>query len=312
MKIVFFGSSDFAVKSLEALIEQHSVLTVVTQPDRRKGRHLTLSDTPVKTYAKAHNISVLQPQKVGDERIRTQLKNFNADLFVVVSFGQILSKEVLEIPKIFSINAHASVLPRWRGAAPINWAIMNGDKTSGVSIIKMNEFMDRGAIILTKSISIQHDDAITLTEKLSRLSAEALLEAIDSIERQKVQFSPQQESLVKIARKLKKEDGLINWPDEARAIHNKVRALLPWPCAYTHFKGKFIKILKTDIIEGNSEIGSENSPGEILEMVKQKGIIVATLKGNLLIEMLQLEGKRAMPAYDFVLGHKMLIGDKLG
>ena len=138
------------------------------------------------------------------------------------------------------------------------------------------------------------------------------LEAIERIEKGKVQFSSQQESLVKIARKLKKEDGLINWQDEARAIHNKVRALLPWPCAYTHFKGKFIKILKTGIVEGDSEIGSENSPGEILEMVKQRGIIVATLKGNLLIEILQLEGKRAMPAYDFVLGHKMLIGDKLG
>lgn len=312
MKIIFFGSASFAVESLKALIEKHEVMAVFTQPDRKKGRHLMLGLTPVKICAQENGVDIYQPDNVNDHKVIEQLKGFNADLFVVISFGQKLSRQILEIPKFYSINVHGSILPRWRGAAPINYAIISGDKHTGITIMKMNEYMDRGDIILTKTIEIKDDDMPALTKRLAILGKELLLKAMDKIEKNDVQFTKQDEKKATYAGKLTKKDGLINWNEKAAVIHNRIRGLLPWPCAYTYYRGAFLKILKSSLVNLDQEKEKQIVAGKILEICKKRGIIVTCGDGVLLIETLQPEGKKAMTAYDFVLGHHVQKGDSLG
>lgn len=312
MKIVFFGSSDFSIESLRVLIDNHEVVAVYTQPDRKKGRKLMLSMTPVKIAAQENNIPVFQPERVSDDDVIEQLWSFNADLFVVVSFGQKLSNAVLDIPKHFCVNVHSSLLPRWRGASPINQAIVNGDKYSGVTIMKMNEHMDAGDMILSRSIEIGDDDSIVLCKKLAKLGGETLAEAIGQIEHTQAEFITQDEAGVTVARKLKKENGLIHWADDAAVIHNKVRGLLPWPCAFTHYKQKLLKILKTKVVDPQHLEQCQRVVGTVIEIKKHEGIVIATGHCTaLLVEILQHEGKKAMNAYDFVIGHKVQVGDTL-
>lgn len=313
MKIVFFGTSEFAIPAIRELINsRHEVLALVTQPDRGKGRSLKLSPPAAKVLALANNIPVFQPQDASGTESVEYLKRLNADLFVVISFGQILKNSVLSIPKLYPINVHGSLLPMYRGAAPTNWAIINGEKSSGVTVIKMNEWMDEGDIILKREIKIDDADTnITLTEKLSELSAKVLVEAIDLIEKDKnLTFTKQDDSKATYAPKLKKEDGLINWKDEAVVIHNKVRGLLPWPGAYTHYEGKVIKVLKTDI--PGCEVFSKASPGEVIDIIKDRGIVVCTGSEPATITHLQLEGKKAMDADSFIRGHKIAKGCLFG
>lgn len=306
MRIVFFGSSDFAVSSLKALIDKHDVVSIVTQPDRRKGRSLKISYTPVKVFANENSIPVIQPEDVEALEFKNILKGFEADLFVVVSYGRILKKEVLEIPKLYCVNVHGSLLPRWRGAAPINWAIISQDECTGVSIIKMNEFMDRGDILLTKSLEIKDEDTGNmLFSSLADLGAEALVEALEKIKTGEVTFTVQDETKVTIARKLNKQDGIIDWTESSKIIYNKVRGLLPWPCAYTYYQGKLLKILKTKIMISEQR---KTQPGEILLADKNQGIVVAAGDDNILIEQLQIEGKRVMSAHDFLVGHDIQVG----
>ena len=307
MKIVFFGTSEFAMTLLHRLIDsKHKVLAVVTQPDRQKGRRLKVSPPPTKVLAMTRDIPVYQPLDVSGKDSAAYLKKLNADLFVVVAFGRILKKEVLEIPKIYSVNIHSSLLPKYRGAAPTNRAIINGDKTSGVTIIKMNEKMDEGDIILKKEMAIDSDDTnITLSEKLATLGADALEEAIGLIESGPIKFIKQDDSAVTLAPKLKKEDGLINWKESALNIHNKVRGLLPWPGAYTHFKGKVLKILRTEVLESGDDKGAG---GEVVDIIKHKGIVVKTGEGRLLIKYVQIEAKRPFDTDAFLCGHKIGLG----
>lgn len=306
------GSSDFSLESLKALIKSHDVVAVYTQPDRKKGRNLLLSKTPVKLFAEQHNLPVFQPAVISDSAIVEQLKSFNADFFVVVSFGQKLSKQVLDIPKQICLNVHSSLLPKWRGAAPINYAVINGDKFSGVTIIKMNEQMDGGDMLLSQSIEINDDDALVLSQKLAVMGANTLLSAIEQIEKNQIKFTAQDPSQVTVARKLSKEYGLINWNDSAVDIHNKVRGLLPWPCAFTHYKSKSLKILKTRVLDIDPQIQADKMPGAIIKIEKHSGIMIQTGDQALLIENLQLEGKKVMSAYDFVIGHNLKINDVLG
>jgi len=307
MNIVFFGTSEFAMTVLHKLIDsEHKVLAVVTQPDRQKGRRLKISPPPIKVLAQTKEIAVFQPDDASSKESIAYLKKLNADLFVVVAFGQILRKEALEIPKIYSVNIHGSLLPKYRGAAPTNWAIMNGDAASGVTIIKMNEKMDGGDIILKKEIAIDKDDTnITLSEKLADIGADALMEAMESIGSGKARFARQDDSAVTYAPKLKKEDGLINWNEPAVKIHNKVRALLPWPSAYTHFKGKTLKILKTEVFEAGS---NKRASGEVVDIIKHKGIVIKTGEGNLLIQYVQIEAKKPFDTDALLCGHKIPIG----
>ncbi|MBI4846131.1 MAG: methionyl-tRNA formyltransferase [Candidatus Omnitrophica bacterium] len=313
MRVVFFGSSDFSVKSLEALLKVCDILAVVTQPDRKKGRCLKITRTPVKSRAEENGISVFQPERIDDREFISKLKEFNADIFVVVSFGQKLTREILDLPKYCSLNLHSSLLPAYRGAAPINWAIINSEQVTGVSIIRMSEKMDAGDIILAKITQIKDEDnAVILTDKLAGLGAQALLEAIDGIKNNSAVFTPQDEKKVTIARKLKKEDGLINWQDSAKDIFNKARGLIPWPCAFTYYKEKFLKIISAEISAEGMAAGDAVVPGAVIAVEKGKGILVATGDGVLLIKELQLEGKRVMGAYEFVLGQHLQAGEVLG
>ncbi len=302
MKIVFFGSSNFAVGILEELARQEDVVLAVTQPDRQKGRSLKIAPTPIKSKAEELGIKVFQPAKVNTKESIEFLRQFYAELFVVVSFGQILSKEALGLPRLYCLNVHASLLPKYRGAAPINWAIANGEKETGVAIIRMNEKMDEGDIILKEMIPIvRQDDAITLSEKLSKKGAGLLIDTVRLIREGGVEFTAQEHKKATYAPKLKKEDGLIKWPDKADEIYNRIRAFVPWPGCFTHMDKKILKIWKAVPV---SVSGSrKSSPGEILEANKN-GIVVKTGKGALRIEELQLEGSRRMTAEEFIAGHK--------
>jgi len=301
MKIVFFGSSAFAVTILEELARGEDISLVVTQPDRQKGRALKIAPTPVKSKAKALGIKTFQPPRINTEESTEFLKKFNADLFVVVSFGQILSKAVLDLPKLYCINIHASLLPKYRGAAPINWAIANGEKETGVTAIKMNEEMDEGDVILKEVISMsEEDDTVALSEKLSRKGAKLLLDTIRLIRNNEVEFIPQDHSKATYAPKLKKEDGLIDWKKSACEINNIMRAFVPWPGCFTCLGDKTLKIWKA-----HPAAHMPGSPGEILE-INKNGIIVKTGKGVLNIQELQLEGSRRMTAEEFIAGHKQI------
>jgi methionyl-tRNA formyltransferase len=304
MNIVFFGTSEFAIPSLRALlVSRHKVLALVTQPDRKKGRSLKLSPPPAKVIGRENNIPVYQPQDASSRESVEYLKKLGADLFVVISFGQILKKEVLSVPSLYSINLHGSLLPKYRGAAPTNWAVINGDKSSGVTIIKMNERMDEGDIIAKKEVAIEPVDTnITLGEKLSDAGAALLVEILELIESGKASFTKQDGSAATYAPKLKKADGLIDWSEPALKIHDRVRGLLPWPGAYTYYDGKILKLLQTKLPD--KAVTEKASPGEVLYIGKE-GIAVRTGTGDLIIEYLQLEGKKDMDAASFIRGHKL-------
>lgn len=307
MKVIFFGTSGFAVPSLKALTQsRHKILLVITQPDRKKGRHLRLTAPAVKEVATGLDIPVYQPIDASSDESIKQLKKINADLFVVVSFGQILSERLLAVPKKFSINLHASFLPKYRGAAPINWAIINGEKKTGVTVFKLEKKMDAGDIILEKEVEIKDDDnAVTLSEKLAQVGAKVLTEAVYLIENDKAVFKKQDETIVSFAPKLKKGDCLINWELRAIDLHNRVRGLLPWPGAFTLFKGKMLKILETQVLPCENK---EAACGQIVGIENGLGLLVKTKEGCLVIKRLQLEGSRPMGFEEFLRGHRLQIG----
>lgn len=315
MNIVFFGSSDFAVPSLKALLTtSHKVSCVVTQPDRQKGRGLSLSPTPVKAVAQDAGLKIYQPHRLNTPEALKLLKDLNPDLFVVAAYGQILSQEILDIPKIFSINIHASLLPQYRGAAPINWAIIKGENTTGITIIKMVKEMDAGPIILQQPYSIADDDtAVTLEDNLSELGARLLLDSLKAIENNNYSLTSQDENKASLAPKLKKEDGRINWNKRAFDIYNLIRGCLPWPGAFTYYNGELLKIYKAKVcLSADLPVyRSAYRPGEIISVSKER-VTVATGKDTLIIEELQIEGKRRMKAEEFICGHKISCGEILG
>ncbi|MDP2911518.1 MAG: methionyl-tRNA formyltransferase [Candidatus Omnitrophota bacterium] len=303
MKIIFFGSSGFAVPILEGLVKNEDVALVVTQPDREKGRALKVAPTAVKSKAGELGVEIFQPNQVNAKESIEFLKKFNADLFIVVSFGQILSKAILDLPKLYCLNRHASLLPKYRGAAPRNWAIANGEKETGVTIMKMNEKMDEGDILLRESVAIDAgDDAVALSDKLSKKGAESLFKAIELIKADKADFIKQDHSKATSAPKLKKDDGLIDWKMPAEEISNRIRAFAPWPGCFTYLDKKMLKIWKakpiTELVDKNAK------PGAILKSDKTD-ILVKTGKGALNIEELQLEGSRRMTTEEFLAGHNI-------
>lgn len=309
MKIIFFGSSHFAVPALEALIKSsHELVCVVTQPDKKKGRHLQLIGTDVKSTAVAAKLKIFQPENIKTKESVKFLKSLDADLFVIVAYGQIFSQEVLDIPKIMPINIHASLLPRYRGAAPINWAIINKDKTSGVTIMYVTLKMDSGPVILQKEIKIEDKDtSVSLEEKLRQCGAALLLEALKSIDNRDYRLMEQDEDKVILAPKLQKQDGRIDWNTPAADIHNQVRGVLPWPGAFTNYRGKTLKIFQAIVLPLFPN--HKPVPGEVVRADKY-GIVVAAARGFLAIKEMQLEGGRRMPAPEFISGHKISVGEK--
>jgi len=306
MNLIFFGSDDFAATNLERLVKlPHKILACVTQPDKPRDRHLKVTALPVKETALKYSLPILQPETIGDHDFIDKLQSYAADLFVVIAYGKILPVKILSIPKKFCVNVHASLLPKYRGAAPINWAIINGDQITGVSVMKMNAKMDAGEIISQREIRIDpHDTSSTLRLRLAQAGTELLPETIKLIEKNTFQLTPQNEAEATYTKKLTKELGRIDWSDSAVNIHNRVRGLVPWPGAYTHYKRKILKILETQIVEAQAK---QSQPGQIVQISKQ-GMDVAAGTGILRVGKVHLESSKVMDAHSFIVGHKIAMG----
>ena len=310
MRVVFMGTPDFAVGTLEALLEAgHEVVAVVTQPDKPKGRGKTLMPTPVKEAALARMIPVRQPKKVREPEFVETLRKIGPDVIVVAAFGQIISKEILEMPRYGCINVHASLLPAYRGAAPIQWAVINGDKESGVTIMRMNEGLDTGDMIDKVVVPLdENETGGSLFDKLSAAGAKLCAEVLEKLENGTAVFEKQPElSTTDYAAMIDKKMGKINWERPAKEIEQLIRGLNPWPSAYTFMKGKSLKLWTASVVYEEREA----VPGEIVEIGKE-GILVKTGEGLLLIRELQLEGKKRMDTAAFLRGYTVDKGWILG
>jgi methionyl-tRNA formyltransferase len=309
MRIIFFGTGTFGIPTLRRLIESpHKVLAVVTQPDRKKGRGWKVQPTPVKEFiGKTHpEMEVIQPGKASDPGFVKHLETMNADLFVVVDYGQILSKELLDVPSKYCVNLHPSLLPKYRGPSPVNWAIMNGDGETGNTVIKMNEHMDAGDMILQEETVLKGDE--TAGELLERLSCEGaglVVKALELIEKGAENMVEQDESRVTHAPKLTKEMGRIDWNRPAQEIIRQVRAMSPWPGAFTYLDGKVLKVHKAELCDENAK----GRPGEICDTEK---FTISACNGKICVKVLQLEGKKAMSPGEFLRGYHIKDGTILG
>ena len=310
MKIVFMGTPDYAATALEAILQAgYEVTGVVCQPDKPKGRSGALAACPVKECALKYNLPVFQPERIKRPEAVAELKKFPADVFVVAAFGQILSEEILTMPKYGCINIHASLLPKYRGAAPIQWCIVDGEKETGVTIMQMDAGIDTGDILFTKKVAITEEETGgSLFVKLSQAGAELIVEALPKIEAGEVSPVKQDETQSNYARMLKKEDGQINWNRPAEEIGRQVRGMDPWPSAYTYYKGKQFKIWKAEAVAGGTE-GLQ--PGTIAQIEKQ-GIWIACGSGMLQVTEAQLEGKKRMSAADLMNGRSLEMNERLG
>ncbi len=309
MRVLFMGTPDFAVPSLRKLWESgYEIIGVVTQPDRPKGRKMVLTPSPVKEFAVKHNLPVFQPVKVKNEEIIEHFRRLAPDIIITVAFGQILPKSLLEIPTYGSINVHASLLPAYRGAAPIHWAVINGEEKTGITIMYMIEKLDAGDMLAVQSISISETDTTGIIhDQLKELGADLLVRTLPLIKAGKINPIRQDESKVTYAPILKREHEKIDWNNSAKNIYNQIRGLNPWPVAYTTLNGEVLKIWQAEYSLENVR----EEPGTILNY-DDKGIIVATASGYLRIKELQLAGKKILNARDFVNGIKLKIGTKLG
>ena len=309
MKIVFFGTSPFGIPSLEALLGAgHSICAVVTTADKPAGRNLRVTASPVKEWAAAKNLPVIETSREAITTLGERLRAMNADVFVVISFGVILPQSLLDIPAAGALNVHSSLLPRYRGPAPIHWALMNGDAETGVTVMRMAASLDTGDILVQKKETIlDTDDERSLHERLSRLGASALIESLTLIDRKAAVYTPQSKHLATYARKITKEDGRIDWSQTADVISRRVRALAGWPGTYTFLHGKRIIILKASVAFETHPAGAE--PGFILQASVPAGILVAAKKSVLCIEELQAEGRKPLSAAAFLTGYALKAGE---
>ncbi|HBG05575.1 MAG: methionyl-tRNA formyltransferase [Geobacteraceae bacterium GWC2_58_44] len=307
MRIIFMGTPEFACPTLGTLIERgEQVVAVVTQPDRPKGRGQQTLPPPVKLLAEQHGIPVLQPVKVRHPEAIEEIRSLNPDLIVVVAFGQILPKALLEIPGYGCINVHASLLPCYRGAAPLNWCIINGETETGVTTMMMDVGLDTGNMLLKRATPIDPDeDTRSLHDRLSKIGAELLAETLDRLAAGGLVPEKQDDALTCYAPMLKKEDGLIDWGKDAAGIKNLVRGMTPWPGAYSYLDDKLLKVYRVQTGSG------KGSSGEILSAGRD-GIEVACGCGSIIIHELQLEGKKRLSAAEFLAGCKLEPGAALG
>ena len=306
MNIVFMGTPEFALPTLEKIHNSsHSILSVITQPDRPKGRGQKQVDSPIKKFALENNLPLLQPATVNTKEFIAALLENRPDYIIVVAFGQILSETLLKVPKQFCINLHSSLLPKYRGAAPINRAILNGETRSGVTTMIMDKGMDTGDILLVDETPIeQNDDAQSLHDKLSEQGGKLVLETLSRLQKNDLLPTPQNSDLASYAPKLKKEESLIDWKIDAENIFNKIRGLSPWPGTHTLYNGKRLAILKGEIVLGEPS----DRPGHV-ERITDTGIEVGTGKKRLKITELKLEGKKAMQVKSFLSGYKITRDD---
>lgn len=309
MRVIFMGTPEFSVGTLQAIYEAgHEVCLVVTQPDKPKGRGHAMQYTPVKEYAMEKGIEVFQPTRIREAEAVEKLKSYQADIIVVVAFGQILSKDILEMCPYGCINVHASLLPKYRGAAPIQWVIIDGEKESGVTIMQMNEGLDTGDMISKVVVPIEEKETGgSYHDKLALAGAKLCVETMKEMESGSAVRTPQEDAASCYAKKLTKELGLIDFKREAVEIERLIRGLNPWPSAYTSLDGKTLKVWQADVIEKEYE----GKPGMIVEKTK-KSLIVKTAKGALAITELQLAGKKRMTTESFLLGYPVETGVMLG
>ena len=310
LKIIFMGTAELSCASLEKLAQasQFQIAAVVSQPDKPKGRDLKLQPPPVKVLAQKFNLPVLQPLKARDENFISQLRELKPDLIAVVAYGQILPQTILDLPPFGCLNVHTSLLPKYRGAAPIQWAIANGETETGVTIMKMDAGMDTGPILAQKrSPILPQDDSVALHDRLAQLGAELLLETIPGYVGGKILPKPQSAD-ASYAPKIKKEDGQIDWKRPAQAILDRLRAFTPWPGAFTFLKTEakpcLLKVWRAEVAE------KSGGAGEILS-ADESGIVIACGKNALRILELQREGGRRMSAREFLAGHGLKTGEKI-
>lgn len=310
MKVIFMGTPDFSVGTLEALVEAgHEVVLVVTQPDKPKGRGHGMQFTPVKEVAIRHGIPVFQPKKVREQQCIEELRRYEADVMVVVAFGQILPKEILDMTRYGCINVHASLLPKYRGAAPIQWAIIEGETVSGVTTMQMDEGLDTGDMIQkTEIILDKKETGESLHDKLAAAGAKLCVETLKAIEEGTATFEKQGETPTAYARMLDKKLGEIDWSKSAAAIERLIRGLNSWPSAYTLWDGKVMKIWEAEVEE---ETDAKAEPGTILR-VRKDSFDVQTGEGILQVKMLQIPGKKRMDTGAFLRGYQVEPGTKLG
>jgi methionyl-tRNA formyltransferase len=305
VRIVFFGTPEFAVPSLDGLIaSSHTVVGVVTQPDRPRGRGQRVTDAPVKAVAVAHGLPILQPNRLRDPAVTQTLLEWAPDLGVVAAYGKIIPVDLLSLPRLGMINVHASLLPKYRGAAPVHRAVIDGLSETGVTIMRMVAALDAGAMMATVTRPIGPDETSDLVEgDLARLGVPVLLQVIDQLAAGTAIEEPQDDAASTYAPRLTKDEGVIDWTLPARVIHNRVRGLYPWPHAYTFLKGARLIVLKSRA----DDAPATEAPGTVVE-ASREGLRVATGRGHLTLLELQPEGRRAMPVRDFLAGHPISPG----
>ena len=311
MKIVYMGTPDFAVAPLEAILKAgHEVTAVVTQPDRQKGRGREVQYSPVKECALSYGIPVLQPLKIKEKDAVEELRKYPADIFVVAAFGQLLSEEILNMPRFGCINIHASLLPAYRGAAPIQWCVINGEEKTGVTIMQMAKGMDTGDILLQKEVVLdEKETGGSLFDRLMETGAELIVEALPKIEAGELIPVVQKEELATYAGKITKDMGNIDFTKAAVTIERLIRGLNPWPSAFTHYKGKILKIWEADVV--SECVNAENPvPGTVIAM-DNESFTLATGEGALRIRSLQPEGKKRMSCAEFMRGYEVKVGEAL-
>lgn len=308
MKVIFMGTPDFAVGTLEEIIAAgHEVSLVVTQPDKPKGRGKEIQFTPVKEAALAHGLEVYQPKRIREPECVSYLEKFQPDIIVVAAFGQILTKEILDMPKYGCINVHASLLPKYRGAAPIQWSVINGDKVSGVTIQRMDVGIDTGDMIDKVEVELTPEETGgSLFDRLAEEGAKLCVRAMEKIEAGTAVYTKQNEEEATHTRMISKKMGKINWGMEALEIERLIRGLNPWPSAYTSLNGKTLKVWRAAVIEG----GDGDKAGCIVK-ADGKSLWIQTGKGILSLEEVQLEGKKRMLTADFLRGYHVVEGEFL-
>ncbi|HPW44846.1 MAG TPA: methionyl-tRNA formyltransferase [bacterium] len=304
MKIIFMGSAAFAVPSLMALAEaEHEIAEVVTQPDKPAGRGREITPCPIAAKARKMNLQLYQPKSVKKPEVISHFKERAPDLIAIVAYGKILPIELIEIPKFGCVNVHSSLLPKYRGAAPINWAIINGETETGVTTMRINEEMDAGEILLSCKTDIDDvEDAPMLHDRLAQMGSNLLVETISQIESGRIRPRNQDHTKATYAPMIRKEDGLIDWSMRAKDIYNRVRGFKPWPGAFTHLGGKSLRIHEAAL----TDLDFDAAPGEIIET--DGALAVKCGSGVLYLIEVQLEGKKKMPAQDFLRGYKVKKG----
>ncbi|WP_353892168.1 methionyl-tRNA formyltransferase [Proteinivorax hydrogeniformans] len=308
MKVVFMGTPDFAVPTLENLNNNYDVIAVVTQPDRKRGRGQKFSYSPVKSYAVENKIDVFQPDKVKDKEFILELKKLSPDVIVVVAYGQIIPKEILQIPPLGCVNVHGSLLPEFRGAAPIHWAVIEGKAFTGITTMLMDEGMDTGDMLIKKKVDINSEDNVaTLHDKLSKVGADALIETLEQLKNDKITPIPQDSKEATYAPKITKEICEINWNEESTQIFNKIRGLNPWPGAHTHFNNTRIKLYDSAV----SSKSFKKECGQVVSADKD-GLLVQAKDGAVSLKTVQPQNKKKMDAISFVNGYNIKEGDKFG